>query len=57
MDTLNITTSFLIEVVPSNISILTTTGPQFARQLMRFNNQTVVSKVPEEMLHLIDLYW
>ncbi|PBC29421.1 rhodopsin [Apis cerana] len=57
MDTLNITTSFFIEVVPSNISILTTTGPQFARQLMRFNNQTVVSKVPEEMLHLIDLYW
>ncbi|KAG9428372.1 long wavelength sensitive opsin 2 [Apis mellifera carnica] len=57
MDTLNITTSFFIEVMPSNISTLTTTGPQFARQLMRFNNQTVVSKVPEEMLHLIDLYW
>ncbi|XP_031366830.1 rhodopsin-like [Apis dorsata] len=57
MDTLNITTSFFTEVMPSNISTLTTTGPQFARQLMRFNNQTVVSKVPEEMLHLIDLYW
>ncbi|XP_043789027.1 rhodopsin-like [Apis laboriosa] len=57
MDTLNITTSFFTEVIPSNISTLTTTGPQFARQLMHFNNQTVVSKVPEEMLHLIDLYW
>lgn len=57
MDTFN-TTSFFIGVMPPNISTLaTTTGPQFASQIMRFNNQTVVSKVPEEVLHLIDPYW
>lgn len=39
-------------------TLLTTTlGPHAARQYMRFNNQTVVDKVPEDMLHLIDSHW
>ena len=39
-------------------TLLTTTlGPHVARQYMRFNNQTVVDKVPEDMLHLIDPHW
>ncbi|KAK9308824.1 hypothetical protein QLX08_001253 [Tetragonisca angustula] len=58
MDTFNTTTTCFIGAMPLNISTLaTTTGPHFARQLMRFNNQTVVSKVPEDILHLIDPYW
>ncbi|XP_012172199.1 rhodopsin [Bombus terrestris] len=58
MYTFNVTTPCFIGAMPPNISILTTTiEPHFARQIMRFNNQTVVSKVPEEMLHLIDTYW
>ncbi|XP_034938625.1 rhodopsin-like [Chelonus insularis] len=32
-------------------------GPHEARQGMRFNNQTVVDKVPDDMLHLIDPHW
>lgn len=60
MDTLNVTTTTIapIGAIPLSTATLTTTvGPHFARQIMRFNNQTVVSKVPEEMLHLIDPYW
>lgn len=34
-----------------------TVGPQVARQWMRYSNQTVADKVPEEMLHLIDPHW
>ncbi|XP_034193614.1 long wavelength sensitive opsin 2 isoform X1 [Osmia lignaria lignaria] len=57
-NTFNATISLYDEANPSELSIITTTvGPKFARQWMRFNNQTVVSKVPEEMLHLIDTYW
>ncbi|XP_031847305.2 long wavelength sensitive opsin 2 [Nomia melanderi] len=58
-DIYNPTTLFPNEVLPTlqNFTTITTVGPQFARQIMRFNNQTVVSKVPEEMLHLIDTYW
>ena len=37
--------------------VVTTVGPQMARQWMRYNNQTVADKVPEEMLHLIDPHW
>ncbi|XP_024947873.1 rhodopsin isoform X2 [Cephus cinctus] len=36
---------------------LITIGPQAARQWMRYNNQTVVDKVPPEMIHLIDSHW
>ncbi|KAK2579978.1 hypothetical protein KPH14_012238 [Odynerus spinipes] len=36
---------------------LTTFGPQFAHQKMRYTNQTVADKVPSEMLHLIDPHW
>lgn len=36
---------------------LTTVGPQFAHQQMRYTNQTVADKVPPEMLHLIDPHW
>ncbi|CAL7938253.1 unnamed protein product [Xylocopa violacea] len=58
MDTLNTMSSVFIGVTTPNISTITTTiGPQFAKQIMRFNNETVVSKVPAEMLHLIDSYW
>ncbi|XP_043488468.1 rhodopsin-like isoform X2 [Polistes fuscatus] len=39
------------------IHALTTIGPQFAHQKMRFTNQTVADKVPPEMLHLIDPHW
>lgn len=53
------TAPFSNETLPGseNLTTITTVGPHFARQIMRFNNQTVVSKVPEEMLHLIDTYW
>ncbi|KMQ92154.1 comm domain-containing protein 2, partial [Lasius niger] len=34
--------------------LTTTNGPQAMRQIMGFNNQTVVDKVPPEMLHLVD---
>lgn len=38
--------------------VLTTThGPHTMRQIMGFNNQTVVDKVPQDMLHLIDPHW
>ncbi|XP_046412591.1 rhodopsin-like isoform X1 [Neodiprion fabricii] len=37
--------------------VISTMGPQVARQWMRFNNQTVADKVPPEMLHLIDPHW
>ncbi|XP_078033316.1 long wavelength sensitive opsin 2 [Augochlora pura] len=57
-DIYNGTTPLSVEVLPSpNFTITTTLGPQFARQIMRFNNQTVVSKIPEDMIHLIDTYW
>ncbi|XP_046836016.1 rhodopsin-like [Vespa crabro] len=36
---------------------LTTIGPQFAHQQMRYTNQTVADKVLPEMLHLIDPHW
>lgn len=33
-------------------------GPQFARQVMKkFNNFTVVDKVPPEMMHLVGEHW
>lgn len=34
-----------------------TSGPRALRQIMGFNNQTVVDKVPPDMLHLIDPHW
>ncbi|XP_014472264.1 PREDICTED: rhodopsin-like [Dinoponera quadriceps] len=37
--------------------ILTTDRPHFMRQIMGFNNQTVVDKVPPDMLHLVDPHW
>ncbi|XP_024877201.1 rhodopsin-like [Temnothorax curvispinosus] len=38
--------------------ILTTTnGPRAMRQLMGFNNITLVDKVPPDMMHLIDSHW
>ncbi|KOC59207.1 Rhodopsin [Habropoda laboriosa] len=58
MDIFNVTTSLSVGDIPLNTFTLTTTiGPHFARQWMRFNNQTVVSKVPEDILYLIDPYW
>ncbi|XP_076678582.1 long wavelength sensitive opsin 2 isoform X1 [Andrena cerasifolii] len=58
MGTYNMTTPLIIGAATFQNSILTTAaGPQFARQSMHFNNHTVVSKVPEDMLHLIDTYW
>lgn len=40
------------------VDILTTTnGPRTMRQIMNFNNQTVVDKVPPEMIHLVDPHW
>ncbi|XP_076631952.1 long wavelength sensitive opsin 2 [Colletes latitarsis] len=54
----NVSTPSFVGVIPLPNSTLTTTmGPQFARQFMRFNNQTVVSTAPEDMFHLIDTYW
>lgn len=41
----------------SMIHTLSTFGPQFAHQKMKYNNQTVADKVPPEMLHLIDPHW
>lgn len=32
-------------------------GPHFARQVMRYNNLTVIDKVPDEMLHLVGEHW
>ncbi|CAK9794743.1 unnamed protein product [Anthophora plagiata] len=57
MDTFN-TTSLSVGDISLRIStLITNTGPHFARQWTRFNNQTVVSKVPEDILYLIDPYW
>ncbi|XP_053975941.1 rhodopsin-like isoform X1 [Hylaeus volcanicus] len=57
-NTCNVSASSFIGAIPLlNSTSTTTTGPQFARQSMLFNNKTVVSTVPEEMLHLIDSYW
>ncbi|XP_033341645.2 rhodopsin [Megalopta genalis] len=57
-DIYNGTTPLSMGVLPSpNFTLTTTLGPQFARQIMRFSNQTVVSKIPDEMIHLIDAYW
>lgn len=38
-------------------NVLTTTSGPHAMRQMNFNNQTVVDKVPPEMLHLIDPHW
>lgn len=39
-------------------NVLTTIGgPQAMRQIIRFTNQTVVDKVPQDMLHLVDPHW
>lgn len=39
------------------VDVISTLGPQVARQWMRYNNQTVADKVPPEMLHLVDPHW
>lgn len=59
----NVTNSLdLLSIIGTNTVTLTDTiyktmGPHFERQFMRFNNQTVVDKVPEEMIHLVHKYW
>ncbi|XP_020292125.1 rhodopsin-like [Pseudomyrmex gracilis] len=40
------------------LDVLTTIKePQAMRQIMSFTNQTVVNKVPPDMLHLVDPHW
>ncbi|CAK9824776.1 unnamed protein product [Anthophora retusa] len=57
MDTFNTTSLSVGDISLKTSTLITTTGPHFARQWTRFNNQTVVSKVPEDILYLIDPYW
>ncbi|CAK9807520.1 unnamed protein product [Anthophora quadrimaculata] len=57
MDMFNTTSLSVGDISLRTSTLITTTGPHFARQWMRFNNQTVVSKVPEDILYLIDPYW
>ncbi|XP_011647250.1 rhodopsin-like isoform X2 [Pogonomyrmex barbatus] len=37
--------------------LITTNGPRALQQIMGFKNQTVIDKVPPDMLHLIDPHW
>ncbi|KAG7200522.1 hypothetical protein KM043_001086 [Ampulex compressa] len=54
----NVTEALLMEPLPIAMAqFLTTIGPKMAPQWMRYNNQTVVDKVPPEMLHLVDNHW
>ncbi|XP_011882363.1 PREDICTED: rhodopsin-like [Vollenhovia emeryi] len=61
--TVSATTNFTSTILSGNSTmaladILTTThGPQAMRQIMGFNNLTVVDKVPPDMVHLIDPHW
>lgn len=52
-------TSLVLATNPtaSLINHVTLVGPKFARQWMRYSNQTVADKVPHEMLDLIDPLW
>lgn len=55
----NLTSTILSEnSTMAFVDILTTmNGPRAMRQIMGFNNQTVVDKVPPDMIHLVDPYW
>lgn len=57
-----ITTTASVEVSPLSGAALIShaalsMGPHAAKQWMRYSNQTVADKVPEEMLHLVDPHW
>lgn len=56
------TTAASIEASPlSGVALIShaalSMGPHAAKQWMRYSNQTVADKVPEEMLHLVDPHW
>ncbi|XP_014220575.1 rhodopsin-like isoform X1 [Trichogramma pretiosum] len=45
-------------IIVNTIAHATTTmGPHFARQMMKFNNYTVVDKVPPDMLDRVGAHW
>ncbi|XP_057329295.1 rhodopsin-like [Microplitis mediator] len=57
-----ITTTASVEALPLSGAALIShaalsMGPHAAKQWMRYSNQTVADKVPEEMLHLVDPHW
>ena len=49
-----ITSTIGIEIMAH---ITSTVGPHFARQVMKFNNYTVVDKVPPDMLDRVGSHW
>ncbi|XP_029669064.1 rhodopsin-like isoform X1 [Formica exsecta] len=54
----NQTSIILPEFSITFTDVLTTThGPHAMRQIIGFNNHTVVDKVPQDMLHLVDPHW
>lgn len=54
----NLTSIILPEFSITFTDVLTTThGPHAMRHIMGFNNHTVVDKVPQDMLHLVDSHW
>lgn len=56
--TKNLTSTILPDIFTMTFAdILTTHGPHAMQQIMGFNNQTVIDKIPPEMLHLIDPHW
>lgn len=45
-------------VTSTIVQAASTIGPHFARQIMKkYNNMTVVDKVPPDMLHLVGEHW
>lgn len=53
----NLTSTVLSYTTMVYTDVLTMDKPRAMRQMMGFNNQTVVDKVPPDMLHLVDPHW
>jgi len=57
VSTENITSTILSGNSIMAFADITTDGLQTMRQIMNFNNQTVVDKIPPDIVHLIDPHW
>lgn len=56
--TKNLTLMILPDISTMTFADVSTAhGPYAMRQILDFSNQTVIDKVPPEMLHLIDPHW
>jgi hypothetical protein len=51
--TIRASTTTMINIIQATSII----GPNYAHQIMNFNNQTVADKLPSEMLHLVGAHW